>query len=765
MVAQWASRTAADATVMKGVMASGLLSGVPGLESDARLPLDALTAVLMEQVTRNNEALVQDAAHPLRQLLNRLFATLASGPSAEELPRLKEWVESAGRVLLHQPQQAAALLADLERLGASSLLRRRDRLLERQLEQESWHRMLRAKQRSREALDKSLAGLSLHRQAAAFVRQYWVHVLTMIALRHNPGTRAWTDAEDVVRALGSCPLTPEQVEILEAIARRELGAYFSGEDAAEALEGWLQQLGESPSEVNSLSWKGLSAGDGGAMVSADSASKPVLGSWARFADKPWPYPLQLIWSSLPFGYLGFTDASAERSFRMEASEWARLVASGRLEDYGATSFDDMPPLLDRNLESWTYENQLLSTLRDGSTGLLNRRGLVQAIAASDAEETQAAWQLLVMELPRLAEQYLGEGQDAGDKALSDVVGMLRSQDYPGLILARLGEARFAAAAPQAETGLVDVFRPLLEKQCLALQAGWFFHLGYCPEAPPGEGLIQAAEEAVEVARGAGQNSLQVKAISESRLESWMRATTRIIREGRLELHAQPMQALKDGLLSHAEILLRLKSEDDQYHSPTLFLREAERQKLMPQVDLWVLRSLGDWLQGRSQLPQQWSGVSINLSGQTLSDPGGQEAISSWLRQSGVDPGWLIFEITETSAVANLDQVGGFLRGLREQGCRTALDDFGSGYANYTYLRELPFDYLKIDGSFVRNLAENESDRALVGSMAEVARRFGLKSVAEYVHSMELVPILKELGVDYAQGYALGEPLPLSQLDA
>jgi EAL domain-containing protein (putative c-di-GMP-specific phosphodiesterase class I) len=97
------------------------------------------------------------------------------------------------------------------------------------------------------------------------------------------------------------------------------------------------------------------------------------------------------------------------------------------------------------------------------------------------------------------------------------------------------------------------------------------------------------------------------------------------------------------------------------------------------------------------------------------------------------------------------------------GCRTALDDFGSGYANYTYLRDLPFDYLKIDGSFVRNLIENETDRALVGSMAEVARRFGLKSIAEFVHDLDLVPILKELGVDYGQGYALGMPVPLAQL--
>lgn len=765
MLAQWASQSAADATVMKGVIASGMLAGVAGVGSEANMPLDGMTAVLMEQVARNNEALVQNPDHPVRQLLNRLFATFASSPAPDELSKLKEWVESAGRVLLHKPQEASLLLGELERLGASSLLRRRDRLLERQLELESWHRMLRAKQRSKETLDKSLAGHNLHRKAAAFAQQYWSHVLTMIALRHNPGTHVWNEAQEAATVLGQNPLSHQQLEKLDAVARRELGTFFNPEEARQALEGWLSQLEEeTPSAGNTQMWKGLTGVEEMPAVPASDMPKPLLGSWVRFADKPWPYPLQLIWSSLPFGYLGFTDTAAEQSFRIDAGEWEKHLSAGRVEDYGVTSFEEMPPLLDRNLESWSYENQLLSTLRDGGTGLLNRRGLVQALAGNDMDD-RPSWQLLVMEIPGLAERYLQEGQQAGDKLLTRLVGLFRSQDYGGLMLARLSESRFAAAAPRADTTLAELFKPLLEEECRTAQAGWYFHLGFCPEAPPDEALLKAAEEAVEEAGQAGQNTLQVKALEDSQLESWMRATTRIIREGRLELHAQPMQALKDGLHSHAEILLRLKSEDDTYHLPGLFLREAERQKLMPQVDLWVLRNLGEWLQGRVELPLGLSGLAVNLSGQTLSDPVNQETISEWIRQSGVNPAMLIFEITETSAVANLDQVGRFLRDLRELGCRTALDDFGSGYANYAYLRELPFDYLKIDGSFVRNLAENETDRALVASMVDVAKRFGLKCIAEFVHDVSMVPILQDLGVDYGQGYALGKPVPLAQLGA
>ncbi|MGO9445468.1 MAG: DUF1631 family protein, partial [Thiobacillaceae bacterium] len=765
VLARWASHTAADADVMKGVMASTLLAEVPGLGSAAGVSLDSLTAVLMEQVARHDEALAENPDHPVRQLLNRLFATLASGPTADELPKLKEWVESAGRVLLHRPQDAPALLGELERLGASSMLRRRDRLLERQLELESWHRMFRAKQRSKEALDKALGHRAMNRKAAAFVQQYWSHVLTMIALRHNPGTQVWTDAQTMAAVLGQCPLSPEQRAQVEIIARRELGAYFSTQDAGQALDGWIQKLEEPSSGINAQTWKGLSDLAGPPAVPGDGIPKPILGAWVRFADKAWPYPLQLIWCSLPFGYLGFTDAAAERSFRIETTEWAQHLAAGRVEDYGVTSFEGMPPLLDENLESWTYENQLLSTMRDGATGLLNRRGLIQALASQHREASDQAWQLLVMEMPGLAEHYIQEGQQAGDKALGDLLSLLRAPDAGELMLARLTDTRFAAAAPVSDQTLVDRFMPSLEKQYVATAAGGYFFLGYCPEAVPGEALLKAAEEALDDARGGGPASLRTKNIQESQLESWMRATTRIIREGRLELHAQPMQALKEGLPSHAEVLLRLKSEDNCYHAPALFLREAERQRLMPQVDLWVLRSLGEWLSGRSELPNHMGGLSINLSGQTLSDPNSHDVISEWLKQSGVNPEWLIFEITETFAVANLDEVGKFLRGLRAKGCRTALDDFGSGYSNYTYLRRLPFDYLKIDGSFIVNLLENDMDRDLVGSMADVAKRFGLKSIAEYVHHIDLVPVLKELGVDYGQGYALGAPTPLAQLGA
>jgi EAL domain-containing protein (putative c-di-GMP-specific phosphodiesterase class I) len=164
-----------------------------------------------------------------------------------------------------------------------------------------------------------------------------------------------------------------------------------------------------------------------------------------------------------------------------------------------------------------------------------------------------------------------------------------------------------------------------------------------------------------------------------------------------------------------------------------------------------------------ELPVGIESLSVNLSGQTLSDPDSLQEIQDILDNSGVNPEKLIFEVTETMAVLDPEQTRQFLSRIRERGCRTALDDFGTGYANYSYLRQMPFDYLKIDGSFIRELLKNESDRALVKSMCDVARGLGISSIAEFVHDEAMFPLLTNLGVDYAQGYAVSEPLPLANL--
>jgi EAL domain-containing protein (putative c-di-GMP-specific phosphodiesterase class I)/GGDEF domain-containing protein len=486
-----------------------------------------------------------------------------------------------------------------------------------------------------------------------------------------------------------------------------------------------------------------------------------LGTWVRFADKTeWPYPLQLVWTSLPYGWFGFVDAAGHHSFRMEKAELLGHLERDRVERFGQSTFDKLPALMDLNIESWTYEDQLLSTLRDQDTGFLNRRGLIQSLSASAVLSSEGRWQATVIDFPNLAGRY-AHSQQAGDAALANASKMLRTLGRPGLMIARIADTRFVLTSPEPGEEFAQEAQ-LLANQSPEKSGEMRFAIGCCPEAPAGEEMLRFAEQACAAAWEEGAQQVRVNSYLLAQSEDWMRAVTRVMGENRLVPFVQAMRPLREDLPGHGEVLLRLKSDDGKFISPAIFLREAERQKLVAQVDHWVLREVCNWLV-HHELPEGIESLSVNLSGQTLSDPDSLQEIQDILDNSGVNPEKLIFEVTETMAVLDPEQTRQFLSRIRERGCRTALDDFGTGYANYSYLRQMPFDYLKIDGSFIRELLKNESDRALVKSMCDVARGLGISSIAEFVHDEAMFPLLTNLGVDYAQGYAVSEPLPLANL--
>jgi EAL domain-containing protein (putative c-di-GMP-specific phosphodiesterase class I) len=204
------------------------------------------------------------------------------------------------------------------------------------------------------------------------------------------------------------------------------------------------------------------------------------------------------------------------------------------------------------------------------------------------------------------------------------------------------------------------------------------------------------------------------------------------------------------------VLIRLRGSDGELISPAGFLPAAERFGLMVELDLWVISRAIEELQ-RARLDGVSHRLNINLSAHSVETPAILDAVREHLIRSGVDAGCLIFEITETTAITKLSQAVELLDGLKALGCSTALDDFGTGYSSFAYLKELPVDYVKIDGSFVQNLDRDRLNQVMVRSMHEVARAMGKHSVAEFVESEAVMRTLKEIGVDYLQGYYLGKP--------
>jgi EAL domain-containing protein (putative c-di-GMP-specific phosphodiesterase class I) len=211
------------------------------------------------------------------------------------------------------------------------------------------------------------------------------------------------------------------------------------------------------------------------------------------------------------------------------------------------------------------------------------------------------------------------------------------------------------------------------------------------------------------------------------------------------------------------LLLRLRDEQGRMVSPDQFMAAAERYGLMPAIDRWMIQHAFAWLVSPQAGREQLAMCAINLSGQSLGDEKFLGFVIEQLRSSGIDAGTLCFEITETAAIASLTQAQRFIEALKALGCRFALDDFGTGLSSFGYLKTFPVDYLKIDGSFVKEMLHDPIDREMVRSINEIGHLTGKQTIAEFAENEEIIQMLRHLGVDYAQGYGVAMPQPVMRV--
>ena len=207
---------------------------------------------------------------------------------------------------------------------------------------------------------------------------------------------------------------------------------------------------------------------------------------------------------------------------------------------------------------------------------------------------------------------------------------------------------------------------------------------------------------------------------------------------------------------HYEILLRYKDVKDNIISPELFIYTAEKYGVITIIDRWVVETLIH--NYKQYFPDEKTRISINLSGISISNKEFVEYIIDLVSNSNIDPHFICFEITETAAVSQISQATKFISIMKKIGVKFALDDFGSGVSSFGYLKKLPVDYLKIDGSLIKNIVTEPSDRAIVNSVNRIAQMMGMKTIAEFVENEQILEVLAEIGVDYAQGYSIGKPI-------
>ena len=373
------------------------------------------------------------------------------------------------------------------------------------------------------------------------------------------------------------------------------------------------------------------------------------------------------------------------------------------------------------------------------------------------------------------------GHIAGDELLRQVTGLLGQRLRGTDMLARLGGDEFglilaqvtteqALAAAEDMRALVRSFGFLWNGRRLEIGASIGLVM-VTPETDSMDVLMRHADIACYAAKHAGRNRVHLYQPSDDadiglvKEMDWIQKLHEAIRDNRLALWYQPIVAvdgIRDG--QHVEILLRLQDVNGALIGPGAFIPAAERYGIMPEIDRWVIAAV---LEHARLCRQQGSEFhcAINLSGLSVGDLDMLHYIREQFATTGVPPSWVCFEITETTAINNLARATVFINELHRLGCRFALDDFGSGVSSFGYLKNLPVDFIKIDGSFVQKMADNPLDHALVQAINHVAHVLGKLTVAEYVENDTILAMLRELGVDYAQGYDIARPAPLSMPSA
>jgi diguanylate cyclase (GGDEF)-like protein len=434
---------------------------------------------------------------------------------------------------------------------------------------------------------------------------------------------------------------------------------------------------------------------------------------------------------------------------------------------------DMERALEARLEA--ERNLVWLADHDPLTNLFNRRRfqeIFQQILTMSVRYRRSG-ALLFIDLDQFKFVNDLNGHQAGDALLLLVAGSLRDALRQSDILARLGGDEFAIVLPEADRAqaVYAANKLLHDLKQVQFFAGGRQHRIACSVGIalfPAHGenlnvLLANADMAMYQAKEAGGDRWHLYAPGEQAKEllaaraRWRERIDQALLDDAFELHFQPIYDIRRDRVTRFETLVRMRDGSGKLVFPDHFIPVAEQSGQIQEIDRWVISKAIARLAATPDLV-----LSVNLSGRVLDDP----SLPAWFRRqladNGVEPGRLVVEVTETAAVANIQDAIAFMREIKALGCAFALDDFGSGFSSFTYLKQLPVDIVKIDGAFIRQLPTSREDQLFVKALTDVAKGLGKATVAEFVEDAATLALLRQLGVDYAQGYHIGRPAPQLQ---
>jgi len=538
----------------------------------------------------------------------------------------------------------------------------------------------------------------------------------------------------------------------------ELDPQIDSEDG-QVLNNWEQAV-ERAKRIKVGEW----------LAASDRAGRPLILSVAFVADEGAAFVL--------------VNRKGVKSLERSLQEMADDLFQGRI-----TLLDDYDlPLMERASQRMleNMHSQLaFQASHDDLTQLMNRKEFERAtdLALSQAKASGGQHALLYLDLDQFKIVNNTSGHRAGDEMLK-VVGDKLSTTFSAdnQKLARLGGDEFgllledieSADARNTATQVLDAIREIkFEWEGRAYNITASMGLVFIDQSTASvDALMQHADEACFSAKDAGRNRVQEYELGDQRMikrhgaMEWVTQLDQALEDDRLVLNCQKIEPIGDNKSAHDvhyEVLLTMLDELGDVVAPTELINAAETYNRMTTIDRWVIRNVLEWMAENRGMLDSFGGFAINVSGHSVNDNTFPDFVLEQFGKTQAPTGKVTFEITETAAIANLDNAVDFMNRMRIIGCSFSLDDFGTGLSSYSYLRNLPVDYVKIDGVFVKDIAQNPADYAVVKSINEIGHYMGKKTVAEYVENKEILSLLREIGVDYAQGYEISKPSLLEEL--
>ncbi len=537
----------------------------------------------------------------------------------------------------------------------------------------------------------------------------------------------------------------------------------------------LDELNSKPEELDMDAWQLIlddarNLNDGVPFVYADEekGEQEVSLVWHDEGNKPPRYV--------------FADTSGEKMLDLSLGEVANLLyhsvlARMEVRDMSVTerATYDFLQSIHNNL---SYQAQ-----HDELTGLLNRKSFERALeqAYNSAIATERSGILGYFDLDRFNVINTTCGHTEGDKLLQEVAEIFRVNVGDGGTVARLGGDEFGVILEGASrieglkrmTALHDVIREVRfscdENEFNVTASAGLAEINNTSDSSGR--LLSAVDAACFTAKDQGRDNIQIHNPENTRISDrttileWVGRINVLFEKNLIQLRCQKIDPVQKTVnsLPHYEVLLDVHDEEGNKVPLDEFIVAAERYNRIIDIDTWVVDYVLNWLEEHRSKLNRISGLSINLSGNSIGNRKFMEHVEERLSVEGFPADKVIFEVTETIAINNIDNAARFMRKLKEVGCRFSLDDFGSGTSSYSYLKTLPIDYLKIDGVFVKDIAKNGHDYAVVKSINEIGQVMGMKTIAEYVEDEFAFQALKAIGLDYVQGFGIEKPIPLYKL--